>query len=384
MGNSPASLLLAGVVGALFTLALVWLLRGRRERRVEHVSDPYADALRALADDREHDAFVNLQQAVIAGNAPADAYVRIGRILRERGDAARALQVHRSLTVKSDLTHRERIDVFTNVAEDLLALSQPERALGTIESAMRETGDRDASLLALGMRASHALGRSEESYEYLKELRKAGSVSEREMALYLVSIAETDAARGRTRDARRTLARALRHHADCAPALLALGGLEEAAGDLDAAIRHWRNVARISPELSPVAMQSLERVLYQRGTFNEIETVYREVFDARPVDEHAAVALASFYKKQDRKDAAISLLEEHLHANPSSASAAVMLTALHALNDDRYELERIVDRGDRWLAPPARFRCICGRESELMRWHCPECNRFDSFSRNSH
>lgn len=384
MHNSAAMLFLAGAVGALFALALAWMLRGRHVRPIERISEPYADALRMLADGKGNEAFVKLQQAVIAGSAPADAYVRIGRMLRERGDASRALQVHRSLTVKSDLTHRERVDIWANVAEDQLALAQPERALRTVDHAMRDLGDRDPALLAIGMRASHALGRSEETYEYLKELRKAGGVGEREMALYLVSIAEADVARGRTRDARRTLSRALRHDPECGPALLALGGLEEAAGDTETAIRHWRSAARVSPELSPAAMSSLERVLYQRGTFNEIETVYRDVFDARPTDEHAAMALALFYKKQGRTDAAISLLEEHLHANPESTAGTVMLTALHALRGDESELERIVDRGDRLLRRPAHFRCTCGRESELMRWHCPECNRFDSYARNSH
>lgn len=384
MGNSPATLFLAGVAGALFALAMAWLLSGRRERHVERISDPYADALRMLADGKGDDAFVRLQQAVVAGSAPPDAYVRIGRMLRERGDAARALQVHRSLTVKSDLTHRERVDIFANVAEDLLALSQPERALRTVETAMRDLNDRDPALIAIGMRASHALGRSEETYEFLKELRKGGGVGEREMALYLVSIAEADVAKGRTRDARRTLSRALRHDPECGPALLALGGLEEAAGDSETAIRHWRDAARLSPELAPPALSNLERVFYQRGTFNEIETVYRDVLDARPTDEHAAVALASFYRKQGRSEAAIALLEEHLNANPDSMAGTVLLTALHALRGDENELERIVDRGDRLLRRPAHFRCTCGRESELMRWHCPECNRFDSFSRNSH
>jgi lipopolysaccharide biosynthesis regulator YciM len=384
MGESPATLFVAGVVGALFALALAWVLRGRRERPVERVSEPYADALRLLADGRPAEAFGRLQQAVVAGQAPADAYVRIGRMLRERGDAARALQVHRSLTVKSDLTQRERIDVFANVAEDHLALGQPERAQKTVESAMHALGDRDPGLLSIGMRAAHALGRSEEAYEYLKELRRSGGVGEREMALYLVSIAEADREKGRTRDARRTLSRALRHDPECAAALLAMGSIEESAGDIDSAIRHWRNTTRLSPDLSPAALANLERVMYQRGTFNDIETVYRDVLDARPEDEHAAVALASFYRKQGRTDAAVALLQEHTQANPDSMAGTVLLTALYAVQGDEYAIERIADRGDRLLRSPSHFHCICGRESDRMRWHCPGCNRFDSFSRNSH
>jgi lipopolysaccharide biosynthesis regulator YciM len=384
MENSPAILFLAGAVGALFALALAWVLRGRREQPLERVSEPYADALRLLADGNPAEAFVRLQQAIITGHAPPDAYVRIGRMLRERGDAERALQIHRSLTVKSDLTHAERVAVYANVAEDHLALAQPERALRAVETAMRQMALRDATLLAIGMRACHALGRSEEAYEYLKELKKSGGVGEREMALYLASIAETDVEKGRARDARRTLARALRHDDTCGTALLALGRLEEAAGDTDTAIRHWKNAARVSPELSPVALSQLERVLYQRGTFNEIETVYRDVLDARPGDEHAAVALASFYRKQGRTEAAIALLEEHTHANPESVAGTVLLTAMHAIRGDDADLERIVDHPDRLLKRASHFVCTCGRESDLMRWHCPGCNRFDSFSRNSH
>jgi len=384
MGESPATLFVAGVVGALFALAIAWVVRGRHERPVERVSDPYADALRLLADGRPQEALVKLQQAVIAGQAPADAYVRIGRILREHGDAARALQVHRSLTVKSDLTQYERTAVYANVAEDHLALGQPERALRTVETAMRALNDRSPALLEIGMRASHALGRSEEAYEYLKEMRKSGGVGEREMALYLVSIAEADVEKGRTRDARRTLSRALRHDSECGPALLALGQLEEAAGDIDSAIRHWRNAARVSPELSPPALAHLERVMYQRGTFNEIENIYRDVLDSRPEDEHAAVALASFYRKQGQTDSAIALLQEHTQANPGSTAGAVLLTAMYGMRGDDYQLERMVDRGDELLHRRAHFVCTCGRESEQMRWHCPACNRFDSFSRNSH
>ena len=223
------------------------------------------------------------------------------------------------------------------------------------------------------------------------EMRRAASLGDAvvalDMACYsdLVSIAEADIEKGRSRDARRTLSRALRHDSECGPALLALGQMEEAAGDVDSAIRHWRNVTRVSPELSPPALAHLERVLYQRGTFNEIENVYRDVLDARPEDEHAAVALASFYRKQGQDDAAIALLREHTQANPDSSAGAVLLTAMYAMHGDEYELERMVDRGDRLLRRRTHYVCSkCGRESELMRWHCPGCNRFDSFSRNSH
>lgn len=381
--DSNAVQFIAGALGALLVVAGAWVMRGRRERRVEPAPLPYVEGLRLLIDGRKNEAFARLQAAVIGGNAPTDAYIRIGTMLRERGDAARALQIHKSLTVKADLTQSERVEVLANVADDYIALGHADRALDTVVGAMRKSGLREPELVAVAARACYLLGRTEEAYEHLKELRKNGGVGDREMAFYLVSVAEAEIEKGRGRDARKTLQRALRHDPECAPALLAMGRLEEGSNDMDDAIRRWRQTARVSPELAPVALRSLERVLYQRGTFNEIEAVYRDVLDTRPGDENAALALASFYRKQGRTDDAITLLEDYRQSNPDSVKGTMLLTSIYAARGDTDELEALIDRNGRRIGHPTPYRCgACGWESAEMRWHCPRCTRFDTFVRS--
>lgn len=384
MGDSPVLQFMAGALGALLVAGAVWLIRGRRERVIERVTDPYIEGLKLLIDGRRAEAFGRLQQAIVGGNAPPDAYIRIGRMLREGGDAAKALQIHKSLTVKADLTRQERIAVYANVAEDYAALSHPERALETVETAMRRTGLREAGLIGIAARACHALDRTEEAYVYLKELKKIGGLGDREIALYLVTIAEREAGKGRARDARKTLHRALRHDPKCASALLALGRLAEKAEDMTDAIRYWRQTATLSPDLAPIALRDLERVLYQRGTFNEMEAVYRDVLESRPADENAALALASFYRKQGRTGDALHLLEDYRQANPGSVAGTVLLSSIYASRGDADELEEFLDRSERALDRDTHFKCTaCGYQSGEMRWHCPGCNRFDTFIRNS-
>ncbi len=385
MGDSPIIPFLAGVVVALFVVGARWIVRrDQQSRRVERATDPYIEGLKLLIDGRKPEAFVRLQASILAGGAPPDAFVRIGRMLRESGDAAKALQVHKSLTVKADLTREEKVAVYANVAEDYAALGHPERALETVEVATRRTGLRDVALSAIAARACHALGRTEEAYEHLKELKKAGGTSDREIALYLVTVAESDAEKGRTRDARKTLQRALRHDAECAPALVAMGRLEEQSDDVVDAIRLWREAARISPDLAPVALRNLERAFYQRGTFNEIENVYRDILDSRPSDEHAALGLASFYRKQGRIHDAMALLEDYRGTNPGTVAGTVLLSSIYAARGDSDELETFLDRSDRMLTREDRYRCgSCQFESSTMRWHCPRCNRFDTFARTT-
>jgi lipopolysaccharide assembly protein B len=383
MGDSPVFPFLAGAIVALLIVGARWIVRREeRERRAERATDPYIEGLKLLVDGRKPEAFTRLQQAVVEGSAPADAYVRIGRMLRENGDVAKALQVHKSLTVKSDLTREEKVAVYTNVAEDYAALGHPERALETIEAATRRTGLRDASFSAIAARACHAMDRTEEAYEHLKELKKSGGTTDREIALYLVTVAEKDIEKTRTRDAKKTLQRALRHDPECAPALVAMARLEEESDDVGDAIRLWRHAARISPDLAPVALQSLERALYQRGTFNEIEAVYRDVLESRPNDEHAALGLASFYRKQGRMDDAMHLLEDYRGTNPTTVAGTVLLSSIYAARGDTDELETFLDRSDRMRLRNDAYRCgVCGHEAHEMRWHCPRCNRFDTFAR---
>jgi lipopolysaccharide biosynthesis regulator YciM len=158
--------------------------------------------------------------------------------------------------------------------------------------------------------------------------------------------------------------------------------LEEQADDVGDAIRLWRQAAQLSADLAPVALRSLERALYQRGTFNEIESVYRDVLETRPNDEHAALGLASFYRKQGRMEDAMHLLEEYRGTNPATVAGTVLLSSLYAARGDADELESFLDRSDRMLARDERYRCgSCGYEASEMRWHCPRCNRFDTFAR---
>lgn len=383
MGDAPVIPFLAGVIVAVLIIGARWIVRrDAQSRRVERATDPYIEGLKLLVDGKKPEAFARLQAAIVAGGAPPDAYVRIGRMLRENGDAAKALQVHKSLTVKADLTREEKVAVYANVAEDYVALGHPERALETVEVAMRRTGLRDASLHSIAARACNALGRTEEAYEHLKELKKGGGTSDREIALFLVTVAEKDAEKGRARDARKTLQRALRHDAECAPALVAMGRLEEQADDVVDAIRLWRQAARLSPDLAPVALRSLERALYHRGTFNEIESVYRDVLESRPNDEHAALGLASFYRKQGRMDDAMQLLEDYRGTNPTTVAGTVLLSSIYAARGDTDELETFLDRSDRLRAREDSYRCgACGFDAHEMRWHCPRCNQFDTFVR---
>jgi lipopolysaccharide biosynthesis regulator YciM len=373
----------AVVVVAIFAISLAGARRrdGRRRRAI----DPYVEGLRSLVDGDGKKAFSFLQQSVKSGKAPTDAYIRLGRLLREKGDPDKALQIHKSLTVKPDLIPSEKVELFVNIAQDYSKLGNSAQAVNVLEAAVKRLGLKDPAVFKMLSKEYHLLGKPEEAYRCLKEMKRNGSVGERELALYLCTAGEQKVEAHNPKEAKKLFQRALKHDPKCATACYWLGNLEEELGNEKGSVEQWKKASTLSPELSAEALKSLERVMFHRGTFGDIERVYRDIVEARPWDEYATLALASFYRKQGRGEEAIEFLEEFRSMHPESIGSALLLTSLYAVHRTQDDLEKFLEDNEAAIAArSAHYVCAdCGFQSTIMRWHCPRCNAFDSFSKKN-
>jgi lipopolysaccharide biosynthesis regulator YciM len=377
-------IILAAALVAVAAIVVVFFVATRRaRRRVQRAQDPYVEGLALLVDGERAEAFARFQESVRGDSAPADAYIRLGNLLRERGEAGKALQIHKSLTVKTDLGRREKTALFVDIAEDYAALGHGAKAIEVLDTAVRTMHLRSPRVYRVLAREAHRLGRTEDAYGYLKELARAGGGGDRELALYLASAGEDLVAAGKAREARKALQRALRYDGQCATAHLAMGNLEEREGRLDAAVERWRRAAALSDALSPFALERIAAVMFQGGTFGEIEAVYQEVLAERADDERATMALASFYRKQGRDDEAIQLLEDYRSGHPDAEGARAVLASLYASRGGGGALQQLLAEQERSLMAARAYQCgECGRRASLMRWHCPSCNAFDTFQKS--
>jgi lipopolysaccharide biosynthesis regulator YciM len=343
--------------------------------------EAYIAALKRMIDGDAESALQALQTAVRSGQAPTDAYIRLGNLLRLRGDVSKAVQIHQSLTVKTDLTKEEKVELFLNLAEDFAAMGNSEKSVRTLETAVKTLNIKDPLVFLKIAKQYHVLGETDKAYDALKEARKYGGLGERELALYLASAAANLMEKEDTKEARKTLNRALKHDANCAPAQVMAGDLAEAAGEIDEAIDRWRRAAVLSPQLAPTVLHKLETILFDKGRFGEIEKIYNDVRHARGSDESALLGIAAFYKKQGRGDEAIQLLEDYLTVVPDSVRCRLLLASLFAKYRDMETLEHFLDQSIKDAMERRPYVCrSCQYQSDSMRWHCPRCNAFDSFS----
>jgi lipopolysaccharide biosynthesis regulator YciM len=224
MSTSTAIIIAAA---AAVVVVVVFSLRKRGRKRLERVQDPYVQGLKALVDGDREGAFAMLQRSVKSGNAPVDAYLRLGRMLRESGEVGKALQIHKSLTVKSDMTREEKVQLFVDVAEDYSKLGRSKQAVHVLETAVRGMGLKEAEVFRILAKEYHLLGNVEQAYQCLKDLKRQDAVGDRELALYLCSAGEQKAEAGELKEARKILHRALKHDSDSPAARVALGNIED-------------------------------------------------------------------------------------------------------------------------------------------------------------
>jgi tetratricopeptide (TPR) repeat protein len=100
-------ILVAVVIAGIVILAVVL-----SRRPGGPAADNYQEALRALLDGRETEAIKRLRDTVMKDTDNVDAYIRLGRLIRQRGDAEKAAHIHQSLTVRPALKRSEELVIY--------------------------------------------------------------------------------------------------------------------------------------------------------------------------------------------------------------------------------------------------------------------------------
>jgi lipopolysaccharide biosynthesis regulator YciM len=275
------------------------------------------------------------------------------------------------------------VELFTNIALDYSAQGNATQAANVLETAVQSMGLKDPEVYRLLAREYLVLGQTESSYRCLKEMKRLGAIGDRELSLFLCTAGDAAAEKGDLKEAKKIYQKALKHQSDNPVALLGLGDLEEKLDNLNESLDRWKTAAIISQELSTDALKKVEHVMFDRGMFGDMERVYRDILQARPWDEYATIALASFFKKQGRGEDAVEFLEEFREMHPESIGATVLLTSLYASMGDRDRLDTFLEELESKVnEAKVHFECAkCGYRSQVMRWHCPRCNIFDSFEK---
>jgi lipopolysaccharide biosynthesis regulator YciM len=243
-------ILIIVLVVALALLALIILLE--RKRKVRLKKSGYIDALYSIIEGDRKKALEYLKEAVKRGEEETGAYILLGNLLRESGEPRKALQIHRSMAVRKDLSYDEKRAIQIAVAEDQAEMGNIDLAIDTLREIKKRKKDLD--ILYPLHRFYHAKEDFKKASKILKEISDSDdSVGKEVTASYETSISLFYLENNETEKALKYSGYALKENSNYLPALYISGLALHGDGQISKAIDRWVSLLRMDISYFPIS-----------------------------------------------------------------------------------------------------------------------------------
>lgn len=344
----------------LFGAISFYLMYERYYKRVQQ-SEPsqYIEALRNLLDGKQEAAFTKLRQVIAEDPTNVDAYLRLGRILREHNRADRALEVHKNLTLRYGLSKADRVAILRELASDYLALNEP----STAEAALKELISLDSENYwahVNRLKLQEKANQWEEAYETAVLLLKLESnKSKKPLARYKAQLGDQLLKAREFHKARVVYKEAIGLDPAYVPAYLAIGDSYIEEERFEDAVNFWTKLIEANPEQAHAVIERLQNTLFTLGRFGEIVDICRRILEQSPKNVEARRALAEFDIKKGDLGSAQETLEQILEDDPEDAQTILELIRIHLEQGNQkklHELRRRLDQKRDRKRPAAGLR----------------------------
>lgn len=341
----------------------------------------YLLGLNYLVSNQPRRAIRELARAVRNETDAVEAYLALGNLFRENGQTERAIDLHKSLLHRSDLSEWERTQVLFSLAMDFKKGGLIDRAERTFEEVAQRAPEHLGSLHAL-QRIAEETGRWPEAIQIHERIQRVSRGQEENLVAALEtewgrSLADTDpeAAIERFRTA-------LDRRPDYAPAHLRLGECLLDTGRTEEGLDHLEQALDAGSPWALAALDPLAAACREAGRLQDLERVCRSILARDPRAWRAQLTLARVFLSREQVDAARDALAAALRERPGSPSVQRELWELLRRRGEGMEqfvdlLDDAID--DARLVDP--FVCLnCRFKSAEMYARCPHCHEWNSMS----
>lgn len=304
----------------------------------------YTDALNAMVRGDKRTALKHLRDVVKQDTNHVDAYLQMGDILREEGNALAAIKIHQSLTVRPNLKNDVKIHIHRSLALDYNQISQLAKARREVELLLKLDKKNlwaNEFLLAL--------------FEKQKDWDKATQISKiiqkvkqlqdpTQIARFLVLKGMDKHEKGKVDEAIKTFDIAAKTDPNYEKTYLCLGDIYLVKRDLVKAIDNWEKYALLNPENGKMIYSKIEAALFDLGRFSEVEKFYERIVDKDPSNLSALTKLANVLEEKGEHNSALLLVEDALSKNQTSIHAHLMKLKLSLQVSKPNELSNHIDK----------------------------------------
>jgi lipopolysaccharide biosynthesis regulator YciM len=351
-----------------------------RQRPAFRSSAHYTEGLHCLAAGQIETAVHELGKVLREYPEAVEVQQVLGHLQREAGRVERAIEIHRGLLARSDLTRAERAHALANLGTDYRKAGFLDRAAQAYSDAL----DVDPGNL-------HALGGQQKLHEEQRQWREAYEIQTRLARMrksddalvlgFLQTEMGKDALRaGRRADAEEAFRTAVSLDRRVFPAHLALADLWLERDPRRAAHILEDAIAAV-PERAYLAFPALQKAYAAGNEPSRFAALCERLVGQDPRDWRARLALARQLRADGRADEAQGLLLRALEANPHVLLVHLevwrTLRALGALGPEEQRYVATVEESALYVDP--HICTVCRYRADDMLWRCPHCHEWNTF-----
>ncbi|MDO4694406.1 MAG: lipopolysaccharide assembly protein LapB [Eikenella sp.] len=353
-------------------------------KQAKSVPTGFYAGLDALVDRNTGKAARNLAEAIEA-RPGADSYemsLTLGKLYRQRGENDKAIQLHQSLLEMPDTVGEKREQVLFELGQNYQSAGLVDRAEQIFIGLREGNTAKQARQVLLhiyqqdrdweeAIRTARLLSHDEQTYQF-------------EIAQFYCELAQAALFKSDFEAARAHVAKALDANKKCTRANMILGDVEQKQGNYAAAVAAYSAIEKQNHAYLSMVGERLYDAYEAQGKAEEglaVLTGYLKTFpqlDLINVVYEKALLLHG-------EDQAAALAVELVRQKPDLGGVYRLLGLKLSGLPPGWRADADMMRGvvGRQLQKAVMYRCRhCHFKSQVFFWHCPACNKWETFTPN--
>ena len=370
------------VLGILVGRALTLAVDRRKERGASGERPHYLLGLNYLISNQPDLAMAELSQAVRGETDAIEAYLALGNLFREKGQVERAIDIHKSLLHRAQITELGRMQALFSLGLDFKKAGLVDRAERTLLELVRRDPENLSGWHCLG-KVYEEMGRWPEAIEIQQRIQSLADARDHRLLASLWTAQGRQAlADGNHASALSHFQTALRLDATYEPARIGAGDCLMQEGDTQGALAQWESALGDNAAWAGDALLRMAAACEGTEDLERLEAACSSVLERHPSSWRAMSVQASLYRERGEGEHAREALTNALFERPGSLTVQRSLWQTFAEESkDWAEFGNLLDRASREAKLVDPYVCLrCGFKSTQAFPRCPHCHEWNTLA----